>query len=222
MKKKNFKKKRIKKGIERVVLSEILPYETPPIFSNKQFYDFLVKNNIEIDGNEITCKNDDPILEIIKRLLFGFRKYKFQEKTIPFKYKISHKDNNFRELTIIHPKNQLAMIDFYRKYKELILYYCNISPFSIRKPVSIAKYSYYRELEYFKNLSYEHENKSIQEYEKEYEPSMLFLSTKIIVMFINFMNLIDIRGVKRNTISYLNLIFQDVLIASILILYHGH
>jgi len=173
-----FKKKNIKKGIERAVLSDILPYETPPTFSNRQFYDFLVKNNIRINGTKITFENHDPTLKTITKLLFGFCKDNLKKNTIPFKYKISHKENDFRELTIIHPKHQLAVIDFYKKYKELILYYCNVSPFSIRKPVSISKYSYYRGPEYFKSLAYEHDSNSIEEHGKEYEYFSSFFAYK--------------------------------------------
>ena len=38
---------------ERVVLSDILPYEIPPFFSNRYFYHFLVKNKVSIDEEDI-------------------------------------------------------------------------------------------------------------------------------------------------------------------------
>ena len=40
---KGLKRKNIGYKKERIVLSDILPYEVPPFFSNSSFYSFLVK-----------------------------------------------------------------------------------------------------------------------------------------------------------------------------------
>jgi hypothetical protein len=140
---------------ERAVLSDVLPYETPLIFSNRHFYKFLIKNKVEILNNTISWKSDscedNCILELVK-LLFDFKKHSNlnksitfdlskEEKAIPFIFKVSHKENDFRDLTVIHPKNQVSLVSFYEKYKEVILYYSDISPFSIRKPYRVAKYT---------------------------------------------------------------------------------
>jgi len=114
-----YKKKQINIKKERVILSDVLPFEIPVSFSKRHFYSFLANNHISIDGKIIKWDKNDPILEIIIKLLFGFNKAKTvnnrqikidfkkgEGKTIPFNYKISHKDDDFRELTIIHPKNQ--------------------------------------------------------------------------------------------------------------------
>ena len=45
-------------------------------------------------------------------------------------------------MSIIHPKNQIEIIDFYENYRDIILYYSNISQYSIRKPSKVAKYIY--------------------------------------------------------------------------------
>jgi hypothetical protein len=150
-------KRKIKYKEERVILADILPYEIPITFSNRHFYNFLVDNKIEIEGEFVTWKKHDDILDEIIRLLFditgeiieegGLKRIKFNKGkfyTIPFNYKIAHKENEFRELTLMHPANQTMFVNFYEKYKELILYHCSISPFSIRKPHKIAKFFYYR------------------------------------------------------------------------------
>lgn len=186
-----YKKKQINNKKERVVLSDILPFEIPVTFSNRHFYNFLVNNHISTDGKIIKWDKNDPILEIIIKLLFGFEEgkpvnnrqieidfKKGEHKTIPFNYKISHKDNDFRELTIIHPKNQLAVVEFYEKYKDLILYYCNISLFSIRRPIKIAKFSYYNDRTHIEKLAYDHEHKSVEEFDKEYENLKTFFVYK--------------------------------------------
>lgn len=185
--------KRVKKQInskkERVLLSDVLPFELPVTFSNRHFYNFLVTNGVSTNGKIIKWDKTDPALEIVIKLLFGFRKNKEVKNrqikcsgkdfmAIPFNYKISHKEKDFRELTIIHPKNQLALIEFYEKYKELILYYCRISPFSIRRPHKIAKFSYYNDRTHIEKLAHDHEHKSAEEFDKEYENLKTFFAYK--------------------------------------------
>lgn len=183
------KKKKINIKKERVVLSDVLPFELPVTFSNRHFYNFLVNNGVLLNERTIKWDRNDPALEIIIKLLFGFKKNKQTNnrqinckggdfKTIPFAYKISHKEKDFRELTIIHPKNQLALIEFYEKYKELILYYCNISPFSIRKPHKIAKLSYFNDRTHIEKLAHDHEHKLVEEFDKEYENLKAFFVYK--------------------------------------------
>ena len=187
--KRKIKQINIKK--ERVVLSDVLPFEIPVTFSNRHFYHFLITNRIHVNDKAISWDKDDPGLELIIKLLFGFDKnkpvvkrqieidFKTDEyKTIPFKYKISHKEKDFRELVLIHPKNQLALVEFYDKFKEIILYYCNISPFSIRKPYKVAKFTYHNDRMHIKNLAYDHEHKSVEEYDKEYENLKTFFAYK--------------------------------------------
>lgn len=47
------KKIKLRYKKERVVFSDVLPYELPFIFTNRYFYRFLVKNEITIDGSEV-------------------------------------------------------------------------------------------------------------------------------------------------------------------------
>lgn len=185
------KKRMIPNKKERVALSDVLPYELPITFSNRHFYSFLVENQIEIDDDKLRWKKNDPILTEIIKLLFGFKKNKpdagcqitidFKKgelNTIPFNYKISHKDKEFRELTIIHPCNQLALIEFYDKHKELILYYCNISPFSIRKAHKTARLTYHKDKTHFESLAHDYEHKAVEELGKEYEHLKTFFVYK--------------------------------------------
>lgn len=165
MKRQGKKKETKHYGPERVILSDILPYETPIIFSNIFFYRFLTQNKIEITpGNKTRSHNiiwkdtGDEILEIILALLFraleknaeptstGNRTIKHKPlnslETIPFVFKVPHKRNNYRQLSIIHPLNQVYLVWFYNEYKESIKYHSNISQYSIRKPYKIARYYY--------------------------------------------------------------------------------
>lgn len=133
---------------ERVLFSDVLPYEVPLIFSNRYFYRFLVRNQIELgtDGH-LTWKDNisKGAKDIISFLFSNDLNSQHFPQTIPFTYKILHKPNKYRELSIIHPANQIEMVNFYEKYKNLILYYCNQDNFSLRHPNKVACYFYYKD-----------------------------------------------------------------------------
>ena len=54
---------------ERVVLSDILPYEVPPFFSNRHFYNFLIKNKVVINENYRTIQFKKDNTGVLKRLI---------------------------------------------------------------------------------------------------------------------------------------------------------
>ena len=182
-------KRPIKYKKERIVLSDVLPFEIPITFSNRHFYDFLIKNKVELSGSKIRWnRNENSLNEIIK-LLFDFRdktvtineieiNQKKELKTIPFNYKISHKENDFRELTIVHPKSQLALIEFYEANKQLLLHYCSLSPFSIRRAEKVAKFIYHKDRTHKEKLSENQDYETVEEYDKEYESLKTFFVYK--------------------------------------------
>lgn len=182
-------KRPIKYKKERVVLSDVLPFEIPVTFSNRHFYDFLTTNKVELEDNKIKWKDNEQSINEVIKLLFDFRdktvttneievNKKWELKTIPFNFKISHKENDFRELTIIHPKNQLALIDFYEANKQLILHYCSLSPFSIRRADKVAKFIYHKDNTHKDKLSKSQNYETIEEYDKEYENLKTFFVYK--------------------------------------------
>lgn len=176
---------------ERVILSDVLPYEVPATFSNRNFYEFLFLNKIEFKEQSIVWDEDDNALDAIVKLMFGLdpcltpsqdqvkrcgrvkriKRINISDAklliSIPFGYKINHKENSYRELAVCHPKNQLQLIEFYNRFKELILYYCSISNFSIRRPQRIAKYIYYKDKTHYESLS--EDGIGIEEIDREYE-----------------------------------------------------
>lgn len=183
---------------ERVVLSDILPYEVPPFFSNRHFYNFLVKNKVDINEEDriIKFKKDDAgVLKRLIQILFGIEKnanyksdtnfdyFKFNDTafekvflTIPFKFKITHKDNDYRELTVIHPINQLYLVGFYDKYKNTILYNAKLSRFSLRKPSKVSSLKYYKDNTNKKKKSKNHDIEIIETTDKEYTSLKTFFS----------------------------------------------
>lgn len=190
------KKYPIKYKKERVVLSDILPYEIPVIYSNRYFYKFLTEYQVEINSNELTVcwknlKNNEVPNEIIK-LLFGAqstdnqigkffiyeKEKKYALKTIPFIFKIAHKENDYRELSIIHPLNQLHLVEFYNEFKETIKYYSSISEYSIRRPHKTAKYKFNNDYIYKMLKAEDVEHDQIEIGSLEYENLKSFFTYK--------------------------------------------
>lgn len=183
---------------ERVVLSDVLPYEIPPFFSNRHFYHFLVKNKVTIDEEKkqiVFKKATTDVIKNLIRILFGidksiqprqnneFEYFQFNKnnffkllQTIPFKFKISHKDNDYRELTIIHPINQLKLVDFYEKYKYTMLYSTKLSQFSLRKPYKVSSLKYFKDNTNRNKKSENQEIEIIETSDKEYTSLKTYFS----------------------------------------------
>jgi hypothetical protein len=144
------KKKHIKYTKERAIISDVQPYEVPITFSNRYLYRFLVNNQIEFKNSTINYKtnfkdNNLEAFEIILKILFSTNIKNPNTRKIPFTYRISHKEKDFRELALVHPINQLELIEFYEQYKESIIYSCSLSNFSIRKPDNVAKFAFFND-----------------------------------------------------------------------------
>jgi len=178
---------------ERVVLSDVLPYEIPPFFSNRHFYNFLIDNKVCLIGNQLRFKKEQThILERLIRILFNikFHQLSISESnydyfkinhdreyvTIPFKFRIAHKDEDYRELTVIHPLNQLQLVNFYDKYKFSIMYYSNVGRYSLRKPSKIASLKYYKDSTNKKNQAKNPEIQIIETSNKEYTSLKTYFS----------------------------------------------
>lgn len=164
---------------ERVVLSDVLPYETPVTFSNRYFYKYLINSQkfhnklYKLKGKEkadykLKC---GKAYSEIESILFGV-----EEKTKPFRFNITHKKNDFRELCVIHPVSQRKMVDFYEKYKNIIIYYSSLSPFSIRKPSKVANFTFYNDVLHKRNEDKDLQHSQIEQDDSEYENLKSFFS----------------------------------------------
>lgn len=124
--------------IERVVLSDLLPYEVPITFSNRSFYNFIIDNKLKCSGDYFFWRKKDDAFDRLVMLLLGvsskkevkiieedgekYSKVNFKERkastfTIPFTFDISHKQDQYRHLSLIHPRSQVIAIEFYKKTK---------------------------------------------------------------------------------------------------------
>lgn len=189
------KRKKIKLSYskERVLFSDVLPYECPIIFSNRYLYRFLAKylwvgeeqkvDNITLNVLKQSKRLDEKDAKTFCALLFGCYehnkpivdlKHKNNALFYPFQFNIAHKPNKNRTLSIIHPYNQWQVVEFYNQYKYSILYLCNQSRYSIRKPRKIAQYFYYRDRLHRKLSG--HETDKVELFFNEYENLKTYFS----------------------------------------------
>ena len=174
---------------QRSVLTDMLPFEAPPTFSNRGFYRFLRDYEIEIDDGHVrwTCSDSklDPLIELIfgvedisktvienitqwgaSKTRRGIALSNCRMDTIPFNFRVAHKLDG-RVLSVVHPRNQVAVASFYAKHSALITYYTSLSPFSIRRPVSVSRFAYFKDKLHEQQL--EKIPAGVEEDEREYE-----------------------------------------------------
>ena len=104
----------------------------------------------------------------------GPLQHKLNDLFYPYQFNIAHKTNKNRTLSIIHPYNQWQVVEFYEQYKYSILYLCNQSSYSIRKPHKIAQYFYYRDRLHRKLSG--HESDKVELFFNEYENLKTYFS----------------------------------------------
>lgn len=122
---------------QRSVLTDMLPFEVPPTFSNRGYYRFLVKNSVEIENGQLRWVCETNALDEIMVLLFGIKLKRnagiainvvsewgkektrrsvpvnaCQMATIPFNFRVAHNLDG-RTLSVVHPRNQVAVASFY-------------------------------------------------------------------------------------------------------------
>ena len=173
---------------QRSVLTDMLPFEVPPTFSNRGFYRFLRDNSAEIEGRQLrwVCETDaldrtmrllfgiDPTAEITSEVVIEWGKKKTrrsvpigkcQMATIPFNFRVAHNLDG-RTLSVVHPRNQVAVASFYATHSALIIYHTSVSEFSIRRPVSVSRYAYFRDKLHEERLD---SVAGVEEEDREYE-----------------------------------------------------
>ncbi|MBI9077707.1 MAG: RNA-directed DNA polymerase [Desulfatibacillum sp.] len=111
----------------RVLLTEVLPYETPLWFTNEFFHMYCCDNS-GIENSKLPA--------FLKNYLVS--EGKKQNNRIPLDYRIKKDTYGERNLSVMHPGIQLEVVDFYEKYKDILIYFCDQEDISLRKPVKIA------------------------------------------------------------------------------------
>lgn len=149
----------------RILLTELLPYEVPMLFSNEGFYK-LVSN-----GKYSTFF--DRIIQLSKAGGDG-RKY-----GIPFNYEIRKNiEGDTRTLSVIHPYCQFYFIELYEKYDSLMLHLCSKSHISLRRISKVAKFFYSPDFVYSED---NHKNAEL-----EVEPDILSVESQYLKSYFTY------------------------------------
>lgn len=112
-----------KEDYDRVIVTDTSPSDVPLIFSNDGFY--LNLKSLKDKSNKYN--------ELINKLIIDNK-----SPTNPLIYNIRNGSNSIRRLSLPHPCSQYQMRIFYEKYSEMICYFTNKSPCSIRYPKKIS------------------------------------------------------------------------------------
>lgn len=149
----------------RILLTEMLPYEVPMLFSNEGFYQIITNGNYS--------KFFDKVKELSKAGRDG-KKY-----GIPFNYDIrKNTEGETRTLSVIHPYCQYYFIDLYEKYDSLMLHLCCKSNVSLRRISKVAKFFYSPDFVYPEE---NHKNADL-----EVEPEILNTETRYLKSYFTY------------------------------------
>lgn len=153
-----------KEDKSRVLLTELLPYEVPMLFSNEGFYNIIRSEK----------------LSYFETKLKGTKYKNWDEQfTLPFNYEIKKNIiGETRTLSVIHPITQKRYIKLFEDYDSLMLHLCSKSPFSLRKINKIAKFYY------SPNFVFEEEN--LINPEREVEPEILDAESQYIKSYYTY------------------------------------
>jgi hypothetical protein len=167
----------------------MLPFEVPPTFTNRGFFAFLRDHRVEIEGGQLRWKDGGPALDRTMSLLFGIKNSATptteavkgwgalvaqrsvplkacRMDTIPFNFRVAHKLDG-RTLSVVHPRNQVSVADFYARHSALIIYHTSLSAFSIRRPVSVSRFAFFKDKLHEQDL--EKIPAGVEEEDREYE-----------------------------------------------------
>lgn len=173
---------------QRSVMTDMLPFEVPPTFSNRGYYRFLRSHSVEIEKGRLRWICETTALDQTIRLLFGIEPCenikveevtewgktkqrhsvpvsKCQMATIPFNFRVAHNLDG-RTLSVVHPRNQVAVASFYAAHSALIIYHTSVSELSIRHPVSVSRFAYYKDKLHEERMD---SVAGVEEVDREYE-----------------------------------------------------
>ncbi|MCB0539551.1 MAG: RNA-directed DNA polymerase, partial [Bacteroidetes bacterium] len=151
----------------RILLTELLPYEVPMLFSNEGFYQMVASKKIA------------PYFERINDLSQAKKDKKGRRYGIPFNYEIrKNLEGDTRTLSVIHPYCQLNFIELYEKYDSLMVHLCSKNPDSLRKISKVAKFIYSPEFVFPEDP---HKNAEL-----ETEPEILDIETQYLRSYFTY------------------------------------
>lgn len=165
--------------------TDILPFEIPIIFSNDNFYDYILKNR--------------------KKYKKIFDEIKFNEcpaSSLPLSFNSYVRENKERKISIINPFSYMYILKFIKNYENIYLNEFNNSNYSIRYPKSKVNNYQYKNKFIRTNTYFERVDKvekkngtyyKISPYRRSYEFENSSFFQKQVLKYEHF-NKMDIKG----------------------------
>ena len=156
---KSVKRVSVPRGAARVLLSDVLPFEVPPNFSNARLYRFIRDNRVKTQDGNLEWRDGDPLVEKELRVLFEIPSAKLSlfnghtrslsivnrsgelAYTVALGFEALRPNGELRVLSVPHPRSQVLVAEFYENHWSSILQHANNSPVSLRRPVRVARYT---------------------------------------------------------------------------------
>ncbi|MBM9576224.1 RNA-directed DNA polymerase [Leptospira sp. 201903070] len=178
-------KNKINRSIyERCLLTEVVPFETPMLFSNWGAFNF-VRN----------LKNKSPHDFINK--LFCDKGY-----SVPYRFRIKKDNSEFRSLHLIHPKMSERIITLYQDFQLQIIKECSKSLYSLRAPSRIAKYF---------TISKSNNGESVGRYVEELDADSPYISSYFVYKYFSHLHkYFESEFFTSLEKRFKNLMYQDV------------
>lgn len=126
---------------------------SPPSGRERKFIENPAQYDILRDGKKISMRR--------------WKLSDYAMRTKPYGFDIAHKEREFRRLSVVHPRNQLAVANFYNTNSASILNHTLQSEISIRRPFSLAKTVKYSDRLFRERKSIVSE--SVEQHSNEYQ-----------------------------------------------------
>jgi hypothetical protein len=176
----------------------MLPYESTLPFGTAQLYRLLRKLKFEwtsFTEFRVSASQLKEPQKIILRIIYenarlqertplnGYTSFKLlslgQGPSVavhPFRFTTRRNNGKLRELVIPHPISMIEMARFFDEQADSILYFTNRSPFSIRRPVRVARAEIRRDRYFEENR--DDESFDLEQHDLEYDHVTSFFSYK--------------------------------------------
>jgi hypothetical protein len=167
----DFRRVNSHRSIDRVLLTEVAPFELPPNVINTSYFVHVLGSELRLEGSKLSWKDRGRLSDSYLALLIA-GDYKFAAissptdgrlvldlgKTpwkLPYRFWVRKNDGQKRTLSLPHPLTQLGVVSFYREYAEVLAFHTSRSKYSLRHPDSISRFSFVED----KTHSYERKHR---------------------------------------------------------------
>lgn len=154
----SFRRVNVHQSIDRVLLTEVAPFELPPNLTNTGFFAYVRKTQMSLDGASLSwLDRGNPADSYLALLIAGTGVHSDVISTphdrfelnvgkatwkLPYRFWVRKSDGQKRTLSLPHPLTQLGIVAFYRAYFGLLAFHSSRSKFSLRHPERVSTFSF--------------------------------------------------------------------------------